>query len=70
MRGMSEGVGCEGLCSVCMNIVDNAYRTLRYRECGEVVGKRGRLNLNQKPRIRAKQSKEHSILFHFRKNSL
>ena len=51
MRGMSEGVDCEGLCSVCMNNVDNAYRTLRYRECGEVVGKRGRLNLNQKPSI-------------------
>jgi len=68
MRGMSGGVNCEGreggLCSICINIIDIAYRTLCYRECeGEVVGKRGGLNLNQKPSIEAKQSKEHSIFF-------
>jgi len=68
MRGKSEGVGCEGrgggLCSICMNIIDNASCTLRYRECGgEVVRKRGILNLNQKPSIEAKQSKKHSMFF-------
>ena len=36
MRGMSEGVDCEGLRSVCMNNVDNAYRTLHYREWGKL----------------------------------
>ena len=66
MRGMSEGVDCEGLCSVCMNNVDNAYRTLRYRECGGSCRKEGKVEPESETEytVGAKQGKEHSILFY------
>lgn len=70
MRGMSEGVNCEGreggLCSICMNIIDIAYRTLRYRECeGE-----GEIKLRSETEHRSKAKQGAFYLFYFGKNSL